>query len=75
MTKELQNQPALAAIAAGRDHINTTEFAHAIDRANQTIRKNYCLTGECYGIRPVKFGNRLLWPVSQVAALLRKGAC
>lgn len=66
--------PALAAIAAGRDHINTAEFARATDRANQTIRKNYCLTGECFGIRPVKFGNRLLWPVSQVAALLQQGA-
>ena len=74
MIEELKNQPALAAIAAGRDHINTTEFAHATDRANQTIRKNYCLTGECFGIRPVKFGNRLLWPVDQVAALLKNGA-
>jgi hypothetical protein len=61
---------ALAAIAAGRDHINTGEFAHATDRANQTIRKNYCLTGECFGIRPIKFGNRLLWPVVEIAALL-----
>lgn len=73
MTNEIQNQSALAAIAAGRDHINTGEFAHATDRAKQTIRKNYCLTGECYGIRPVKFGNRLLWPVTQVAALLKRG--
>lgn len=61
---------ALATIAAGRDHINTGEFAHATDRASQTIRKNYCLTGECFGIRPVKFGNRLLWPVAQIATLL-----
>lgn len=73
MKIENQNQSALAAIAAGRDHINTTEFAHAISRANQTIRKNYCLTGECFGIRPVKFGNRLLWPVREVAVLLQKG--
>jgi hypothetical protein len=65
--------PALAVIAAGRDHINTTEFARATDRASQTIRKNYCLNGECFGIRPVKFGNRLLWPVAQVAALLQQG--
>jgi len=64
--------PALAEISAGRDHINTIEFAHATDRADQTIRKNYCLTGECYGIRPVKFGNRLLWPVAEVAALLKE---
>ena len=64
---------ALATIAAGRDHINTGEFAHVTTRASQTIRKNYCLTGECFGIRPVKFGNRLLWPVAQIAALLAGG--
>ena len=61
---------ALAAIAAGRDHIDTPEFAHATHAAPQTVRKNHCLTGECFGIRPVKVGNRLLWPVAQVAALL-----
>lgn len=61
---------ALAAIAAGRDHIQTAEFARATNRACQTIRKNYCLTGHCYGIRPIKFGNRLQWPVAAVAALL-----
>lgn len=62
--------PALAAIAAGRDHILTEEFAKAANIAAQTVRKNYCTKGECYGIRPLKPGNRLLWPVSQIAALL-----
>jgi hypothetical protein len=62
--------PALAAIANGRDHVQTTEFARAANRAPQTVRKNYCLRGECFGIRPVKFGNRLLWPVEKIAALL-----
>jgi hypothetical protein len=61
---------ALTAIAAGRDHLITGEFAKAVNRAGQTIRKNYCLKGECFGIRPVKIGNRLLWPVAQIAALL-----
>ena len=61
---------ALAAIAAGRDHIVTAEFARATNRADQTIRKNYCLRGECFEIRPVKIGNRLLWPVTGIAALL-----
>jgi len=73
MTNEVKIPPALATIAAGRDHINTGEFAHATDRASQTVRKNYCLTGECFGIRPVKFGNRLLWPVAEIAALLSGG--
>jgi hypothetical protein len=61
---------ALAVIAAGRDHVVTEEFARAMNRANQTIRKNYCTTGSCFGIRPIKVGNRLLWPVVQIAALL-----
>ena len=64
---------ALAAIAAGRDHIKTEEYALAVSRASQTIRKNYCLTGDCFGIRPIKFGNRLLWPVTEIATLLSGG--
>jgi len=70
MQKTRSLPPALAIIAAGRDHILTEEFAKAANRASQTIRKNYCTKGECFGIRPIKFGNRLLWPVVQIAALL-----
>ena len=61
---------SLAAIAAGRDHITTAEFAHATSKSPQTIRKNYCLQGACFGIRPIKVGNNLLWPVVETAALL-----
>lgn len=74
MQVKIQIPEALAAIATGRDHVNTAEYARATDRASQTIRKNYCLTGHCFGIRPVKFGNRLLWPVASIAALLNGGA-
>lgn len=63
----------LAKIATGRDHINTVEFARYTNRATQTIRKNFCEKGECFGIRPVKFGNRLLWPVAQIAELFQVG--
>jgi hypothetical protein len=66
--------PALAAVAQGRDHIKTAEFAHAMCRAPQTILKNHCLTGECFGIRPVKQGKFLLWSVASIAALLSGGA-
>lgn len=66
--------PALAVVAAGRDYITTREFARAINKAPQTVRKNYCLTGECYGVRPVKVGNHLNWPVSSTARLLSGGA-
>jgi hypothetical protein len=65
---------ALAVIAAGRDHVPTNDFGKATLHADQTIRKNYCLTGECFGIRPVKVGNRLLWPVAEIAKLLTGGA-
>ncbi len=64
------------------DHANTSmrifsngavKFAHSITRASQTIRKNYCLTGEAFGIRPIKIGSRLLWPVNDIAQLLANG--
>ena len=74
MINDEKNPSALAIIAAGRDHINTGEFAHATNRASQTVRKNYCRTGECFGVRPIKFGNRLLWPVAQIATLLSGSA-
>lgn len=63
--------PALAEIAKGRDHINTAEFAKATNKAPQTVRKNYHLTGACFGIRPIKVGGTLLWPVDKTAALLQ----
>lgn len=68
--KQISIPPELAAIARGRDHVNTAEYARAVSRANQTVRKNYCLQGECFGIRPVKIGGRLLWRVADIAALL-----
>ena len=64
----------LAKIAAGRDFIHTDEIATATNHKPQTVRKSYCLTGEYFGIRPVKLGNRLLWPVAGVAKLLNGGA-
>lgn len=64
---------ALAAVAHDRDYISTDEFARSIAHASQTIRKNYCLTGEAFGIRPIKLGSRLLWPVHDIAQLLANG--
>jgi hypothetical protein len=63
--------PGLSAIAGNRDLITTPEVAQVFNVASQTIRKNYCLTGEAYGIRPTKIGNRLLWSVAQIAQKLR----
>jgi hypothetical protein len=60
----------LAAVAQGRDHITTAEFARAMCCAPQTALKNHCLKGECYGVRPIKRGKFLLWPVTDVAKAL-----
>ena len=70
----IRNIPVgLASIAGHRDLITTIELAQTLNVAAQTVRKNYCLTGYAYGIRPVKIGNRLLWPVEKVAAVILGG--
>lgn len=73
MSPKLTIPEALAATAAGRDHIITSEFAKATNITSQSIRRNFSNTGHCFGIRPVKLGNRLLWPVASIAALLNGG--
>lgn len=68
---DTQNMPPeLARIAQGRDFLTTGEFARALNRAPQTVRKNLCLQGHCFGIKPRRVVGRLLWPVSDTAALL-----
>ena len=63
--------PELAKMANGRDYITTTEYAQVFSVDPQTVRKNHCLTGECYGIRPTKLPNkRLIWSVMRTAGLL-----
>lgn len=66
--------PALAAVANGRDTITTAEFSHAMHLAVATVHKNHCLAGEVCGIRPIKRGKFLLWPVAAVAQALTGGA-
>ena len=63
--------PKLSSIAGNRDWITTGEFASTFSISAQTVRKNFCLTGECYGIRPTKTGNKLLWSVARVAERLQ----
>ena len=50
--------------------VTTQELAKSLKCSAKTIRKNHCLTGHCYGIRPIKVGGRLLWPISEIAKLL-----
>jgi hypothetical protein len=61
----------LALLAGNRDLVTTTELAKAFNISSQTVRKNYCLTGNCYGIKPTKLGNKLLWPVEKIALRLK----
>jgi hypothetical protein len=63
--------PKLSAMAWDKDWITTSEFASTFRISPQTVRKNFCLTGECYGIKPTKMGNKLLWSVEKVAIRLR----
>lgn len=62
--------PGLATIASGRDFLLTEEFAKVVNLSPISVRCKYSARGECFGIRPRKFGNRLLWPVAQIAVLL-----
>ena len=61
----------LAEIAGNRDLLTTHEVAQIFCVKPQTVRKNFCLTGEVYGIKPTKIGNRLLWSVEKIAEKLR----
>ena len=72
MRNEIPIPPALAAIAAGRDHIKTAEYAKVTDHATQTVRKNFSTSGHCFGVVPCKVGNILLWPVDATAKLLQQ---
>jgi hypothetical protein len=65
-----QMPQGLSCVAGSRDLITTPEFAQVFNVKPQTVRKNYCLTGEAYGIRPTKIGNRLLWSVAKIAEKL-----
>ena len=67
--------PGLSAIADNRDLVNTSEFAKVFNVASQTVRKNYSQNGVCFGIRPIKVGNTLLWPVEGISRLLVEGGC
>lgn len=56
--------------AAGRDHLETYEFARFVCTKRQTIHKMHMETGQCFGITPVRVGKKLLWPVAAIADLL-----
>jgi hypothetical protein len=69
----LELREAILKITHGRPHATTSEFGHITSKADQTIRKNYCLKGQAFGVTPIKIGNKLLWPVEQISRLLVTG--
>ncbi len=73
--KPIQEIPeGLANIAKGRDNILTHEVSLVTNIATQTIRKYLCQTGSFHGIKPIKIGGRLQFPVNQIAKLIRGDA-
>jgi len=65
--------PALAAQAAGRDYFGTKEFARTVNLAPETVRNQHSRKGTCCGIKPIRVGRQLLWPIAEVALLLQQG--
>jgi len=70
LSKKNQIPQGLLAVAGKRDLITTSELAEVLNLALQTVHKKHSIAGEVYGIRPTKIGNRLLWPVAQIAEKL-----
>ncbi len=73
LISEQQTLLSVLRVTHDRPHATTHEFGHLIGKSDQTIRKNYCLSGIAFGVVPIKVGNRLLWPVKSIAQLLIKG--
>jgi hypothetical protein len=73
LSKQGNIPPALAKLAVGRDNLTTREFAKAVNKAEQTVRKLHSTCGEVYGIKPTKIGNQLQWSVASTAKLLMEG--
>ena len=70
--KQIQIIPeGLAKIANGRDNLLTHEVSLVTNIAVQTIRKHLCHTGSFHGIKPIKIGGRLQFPVQDIANLIR----
>jgi hypothetical protein len=47
--------PKLSAMAWDKNWIKLMNLPAHLKSYPQTVRKNFCLTGECYGIKPTKW--------------------
>jgi hypothetical protein len=56
----------LGGVPSDRVYLSTLEFAKLVNCRSNSIRNKYSSAGEYNGIRPIKFGGRLLWPVAEI---------
>jgi hypothetical protein len=57
-------------VPSNRKHVSTHEFAALILCKPESIWTLYRAAGEYHGVRPIRVGRRLLWPVDQIRAVL-----
>lgn len=74
MNQSVPMYPALAELARVTDFLQTEELARYLGCKTQTIFKAHSATGSYLGIRPVKPGNRLLWPITELVRVLTGAA-
>ncbi|MDN5505511.1 MAG: hypothetical protein L0H10_17110 [Comamonas sp.] len=59
--------------AVNRPYVPTPDAAYYLACAQQTLREKHMRGTYDPRIRPIKIGNRLLWPVSGIKAVLGVG--
>lgn len=62
-----------AHIVAGCDLLSTKQAAAILGLKPQTLRKWACYDKSPHGLKPVKPGRHLKWPVEQLAKLIMGG--
>ncbi|RMD00146.1 DNA-binding protein [Aquitalea palustris] len=74
MKKNLYYPPALQAhIDAGKGALTTEEAAVLLGFKPQTLRKWMCYGEGPKGLKPLKIGHAVRWPIEQLASLLQGG--
>ena len=64
------NTETLAVVATNRPFITTEEFASLLALRSQTLRKQFCVNGHYFGVKPIKMPNgRLMWPANALEQL------
>lgn len=71
MSQHAKMPPALAELARTNDFLKTEELAGVLRCMAQTIFKAHSKNGHYLGVRPLKVGMRLLWPIADIWSLLQ----